>query len=334
MKHSRKLIALVCGLVLGALFSGVAAAAETLPLDAVWRFAIDNAQEGVRKQWFKTRLPDTIRLPGTTEENGKGPLNERRTTDSWTHIHQTPGTAWYQRDIEVPASWAGQRLTLTLERTKRTRLWVDDREIGRQDGICTAQVYDLGSALAPGKHVLTIMVSTGPFPKGIGGHHLGGMQGNWNGIIGRIELMASGPVWIEKILVSPNVGGQGGPCPHDDRQSHRQPLPRPVDAGGLRMRTAKRGTPRRSRLPFSVAGSGETVEYDYPLGNDALLWDEFSPALYKLTVSLGDRPCVWPAVTAAKSISGSANFAARARNSRSMARPCSCAGRTTVAASR
>jgi hypothetical protein len=286
MKHPLHCIILTWNLVLWTLLLGVAPAAETLPLGGTWRFAMDTAKEGVHKQWFRSSLPDTIRLPGTTEENGKGPPNERRTTDSWTHIYQTPGTAWYQRDVEIPSSWAGKQCTLTLERTKRTRLWVDSREIGEQDGICTAQVYDLGTAVAPGRHVLTIMVSTGPFPKGIGGHHLGGMQGNWNGIIGRVDLTANDAVGIENVLVTPDVGAKKVRVRVTIGNRAGKACKGRLTIQATAWNTAAQHTPAEQVSAFSVAEKETCVEMDYLLGDGALLWDEFSPALYKLSVSL------------------------------------------------
>ena len=286
MEHPVKFIALTWFLFPWTLLSGLSPAAETVPLNGTWRFAIDDAKEGVSKQWFKTRLPGTIRLPGTTEENGKGPANQQRTTDSWTHLYQTPGTAWYQRNVKIPASWAGKRITLVLERTKRTRLWVDDRPIGQQDGICTAQVYDLGTALTPGDHVLTIQLSTGPFPKGIGGHHLGGMQGNWNGIVGRIELTASDPIWIDRVLVTPNVGAKQARVRVTIGNATGKPCAGRLTLGASAWNTDAQQTPPPQVVPFSATQRETLVQTDYPLGPGALLWDEFSPALYKLTVSL------------------------------------------------
>ena len=69
------------------------------------------------------------------------------------------GAAWYQRDFEVPAAWKGKRVVLTLERPHwETRVWVDGRFMGTNNALATPHEYDLGTALAPGRHQLTIRV--------------------------------------------------------------------------------------------------------------------------------------------------------------------------------
>ena len=61
------------------------------------------------------------------------------------------GAAWYQREVEIPAAWQGRRLVLTLERPHiETRVWLDDRELGKSDSLSTPHEYDLGTAVAPG----------------------------------------------------------------------------------------------------------------------------------------------------------------------------------------
>ena len=62
-------------------------------------------------------------------------------------------------------------------------------------------------ASTPGKHRLTICVDNtvklnlGTFVSAL----FGGTWGNMNGIVGRIELGATPPVWIDDVQVYPNV---------------------------------------------------------------------------------------------------------------------------------
>ena len=45
-----------------------------------WRFALDVNNAGIKDKWFEKTLDDTIQLPGTTDENRKGTLNNARET--------------------------------------------------------------------------------------------------------------------------------------------------------------------------------------------------------------------------------------------------------------
>ena len=79
---------------------------------------------------------------------------------------------------------------LFLERPHwETRVWIDDRSVGARDSLSTPHQYDLGP-LTPGPHRLTIrvdnrmIVDVGENAHSVSDH----TQGNWNGIVGRMEL--------------------------------------------------------------------------------------------------------------------------------------------------
>ena len=68
-------------------------------------------------------------------------------------------------------------------------------------------MYDLGTGVVPGKHVLTIRVDNtvkidlGVFVSAL----FGGTETDMNGIVGRIELAATDPVAIDNVRVDPDV---------------------------------------------------------------------------------------------------------------------------------
>lgn len=286
-------------------------ARETVSLAGQWRFSKDGAWLANKPEELMKSFADTVTLPGTTQTNGKGmefrltpeqqkAVDEGTVMDArspimgaWTPVHFTAGTAWYQRDLEIPEKWAGKHLKLTLERTKMTRVWVDGKEVGpSQNGICVAQVYTLGS-VTPGKHVLTIMVATGPFPRGVGGHHLGGMQGNWNGIVGDIKLDATDSVWIERIQVRPDVAARKAMVQIFLGSDIPRPLRGELKLAAKSWNGSKQDEPASVSRRFGPVADGVvTVEYD--LGKNAQLWDEWNPVLYRLNVALkteGASPC-------------------------------------------
>ena len=127
-------------------------------LAGTWRFQLDPRGEGVHGAWHRRTLPFRIGLPGTTDEHGYGTPNEAVETTHLSRLVTYAGPAWYQRDVEVPAAWRGKRLTLLLERSRTTRVWVDDHDLGTRNSISAPHVYDLPPALSPGWHVLTIRV--------------------------------------------------------------------------------------------------------------------------------------------------------------------------------
>ncbi|HYX09029.1 MAG TPA: hypothetical protein VE912_20015, partial [Bacteroidales bacterium] len=45
---------------------------DVISLKGDWRFAIDTADTGFSSGWFQQKLPETVHLPGSMKENGKG----------------------------------------------------------------------------------------------------------------------------------------------------------------------------------------------------------------------------------------------------------------------
>ena len=130
--------------------------------------------------------------------------------------------------------------------------------------------------MKPGRHRLTICVDNsvkynlGRFVSAL----FGGTWGNMNGIIGRIELGATPPVWIDDVQVYPNI-------------TTKTALVK------IRIGNAK-GKPGKGILKvgekdlevsWDAKGGQAKVEVNM---NEAKLWDEFSPNLSEITVKLGD----------------------------------------------
>src|SRR5664279_6592406 len=186
-------------------WSAAAAAEKAVSLAGEWRFEI----AGTNADAYARSLPGKIHLPGTMDDAGLGPKNTKPPTlEGPYRIYDYAGPAWYQRDVEIPSEWQGKRVTLFLERCRWvTTVWLDDQRIGSQDSLIAPHVYDFGAGVTPGKHRLTICVDNtvkldlGKFVSAL----FGGTWGNMNGIVGRIELGATPPVWIDDVQVYPSV---------------------------------------------------------------------------------------------------------------------------------
>ena len=158
---------------------------RTINLAGEWQFAL-----GDQMPLF---LTETVTLPGTTDTNKKGtPLDHFDETTRLSRRYSYKGRAWYNREVVIPQSWKGETITLLLERTKYTEVYVDGKLVGHCNDISTPQRYDLSTVLTPGQHFLTIMVSNAEgVPQQIyaSSHaYTEDTQTNWNGIIGRIQL--------------------------------------------------------------------------------------------------------------------------------------------------
>ena len=156
---------------------------------------------------------DTIDLPGTTDLAGKGfaapvpcdsiPAETGRLTRRFAYV----GKAWYRKKVVAPYVWREKELALFLERTKASTLYLDGELVDSCNDVSTPQVYRLGK-LRPGVHTITLCVDNGGgVPEQIiRSSHLYSedTQSNWNGVIGRIELVP-----LEEVHSSP-VAPKGG----------------------------------------------------------------------------------------------------------------------------
>jgi beta-glucosidase len=266
---------------------------ETISLAGLWLLSLGNPQPVIPAP--ASPLPavafaDRIELPGTTETRGKGPENEARERGQLTRVRKFEGPAWYQRDIEIPGAWMGKRVQLHLERTKYTQVWLDGHPVGSQVLYTVPQVYDLTSLAKPGKHRLTVMVDNRHERRPVmaeAHQHSDNTQTNWNGILGRIELSATDLLRLEDVQVFPDAA----------RKVFRVRVNIANDtlaASGADLlvraeSTNHAGPPHRAedvRATVQVQPGAKTIDVDVPLGEAAKWWDEFSPNLYRLTVSL------------------------------------------------
>ncbi|HVS97208.1 MAG TPA: hypothetical protein VHE54_12025 [Puia sp.] len=290
-------------------------AADTLYLAGTWRFRMDPHDVGVPQRWFARRLGETIHLPGSMMQNGKGDPVTAQTKwtasiydSSWffdprmakyrrpgnlklpfwlTPPKHYVGAAWYQKDIDVPAAWTGRHLTLFLERPhSETTVWLDDRMVGSEYGFCTGQEFDLTHLLTPGHHTITLRIDNRIKAINVGpdSHSLTDQtQGNWNGVVGRMLVTARPETWIDDVQVFPDVAGKRAVV-HLVLRSLRS-----AGTGTIRLKAVSFNSTAPAQtdtltVSYSLHDGLDSVVAELPMGEHPLLWDEFGPALYRLTV--------------------------------------------------
>jgi len=284
---------------------GSSRASDEISLAGRWRFALDPDDAGERDGWFARSLPDSIALPGTTDLAAKGHalhlesmtypedmeysafpgLEKEKRVDGRGFLvreHYYLGRAWYQKDFDLPPALAGKHSTLFLERVIwESRVWIDGRFVGSCDSLVGPHRYDLG-ILEPGTHSVTLCVDNRMIHNtGTIGHAYGPeTQTRWNGVVGRIALSATSPVFVRRIDVFPD----------ESRQSIRV---RTVVANALEATAEGRielsvrdgdGARRAEGRPivFRVPRGESSFESTIELGEPWPAWDEFSRAVHRI----------------------------------------------------
>ena len=189
----------------------------TIDLSGTWRFSTTEGQ-----------FDETITLPGSMLTNGKGqpvtvhtqwtgslydssyyfnPYMERYRQEGnmkfpffLTPSRHYVGAAWYERMVTVPRQWRKHGVVLYLERPHiETTVWVNGQEAGHQMSLSVPHVYDLSRLVRYGKeNTITIRVYNGIENVCVGqdSHSVTDQtQGNWNGVVGRMELQNRTPIY-------------------------------------------------------------------------------------------------------------------------------------------
>jgi len=277
---------------LAASVAGAPGAAEpvrenVISLAGTWRFRFDPDGVGVERKWFLQKLDDSATLPGTTDTNHKGVFKDEHAVDRLSRVWYWKGPAWYQREVIIPESWRGKHIALLLERSKTARVWVDGQDCGAEDTLSAPQVFDLTRALTPGRHTITVLVDNAKLPP-VGPSHAVDerTQTNWNGIIGRIELRAADPVWLEDAQVYPDIDKTQAVVRITIGNITGKPAEGRITVGCESYNVARPTSwPARS-FPFKARGERSAVALTYKLDGRAPLWDEFQPALLRLSLRL------------------------------------------------
>jgi hypothetical protein len=287
------------------------AGGPVLPLAGAWQIRMDPQGQGIRKRWFAEKFAgDSAELPGTTDTNHRAEPATQGGLHGFTAIYGYSGGVWYQREVDVPAAWAGRKVTLFLERCQwETYAWLDGKLCGMHNSLVAPHMHDLG-AILPGRHVITLLVDNSNRRDGAivaadntikytdlttevkqgaklncGGHHL--WAENWNGVVGRVELRAAAPLSIASLDVYPDVKSGAAEVRLALRNLGETQKTATVEA---------RISPRHGDSIAATTIATWTVDLDgqpeqlvgrrITLKAPVHLWDEFHPELYDLTLAV------------------------------------------------
>lgn len=289
---------------------------EKIDLSGEWQFQADPEDRGVREKWYENELSDVVRLPGSMEENGKG--DDITFDTQWTGGINDPewftdpnyapyvnagnirfpfwlqpekkytGAAWYRKKVSIPEEWKEKTVLLTLERPHwESMVWVNGEQIGMQNSLATPHVFDISSYLKAGENVVIVRIDNRikDIDVGINSHSITDhTQSNWNGIVGEISLRATGKILFDQIAVFPNIEDKTVKVRATVHNflSETKNVKFTVQASLKKDGKKVKG----QSWDFEISPGENNVEMMYGLGEDALLWDEFNPNVYKLLLTL------------------------------------------------
>lgn len=259
-------------------------AAEQMDLSGIWRFQLDPMGFGKTpgSELYLSKLTETIALPGSTDEGGKGIQNFVAHVDRLSRKFEYCGQAWYQREVVIPESWREKDIVLSLERCHwETTVYVDGSLVGADERLSTPNRFVVTGQLTPGLHTLTVCVDNRlKYPMDQWNHGTTEYtQTNWNGMVGQLKLEAYPACAIRGMRVDTDIDSKKVMVRLRTGKAKEVPAT-------LELRVKDKTGKVVGAPTSSVVINGSTLVQECPVKGDMVLWNEFTPELYTLEAAL------------------------------------------------
>jgi len=195
------------------------------------------------------------------------------------------GPAYYRKEVFIPRKWKGKNISLKLERVIwESIVWIDGEKIGNNYSLCTPHYYDLSKNLTPGKHAIIICIDNSRkfvLSHGDMAHaYTEETQIKWNGILGEISLKAVDQSHISELAVYPDYAGKF-------LEGKVKSVLKDKDSYSLKVEVFDNSNKIIGSTLKTV--TKDQTSFQVKFSEDIQPWDEFSPNLFKVNVSLLDR---------------------------------------------
>lgn len=234
-----------------------------IDLSGQWQVKLDAEKQETMPQAY----PETMTLPGTPSAAGLGMPNPAKETGCLTDAYRFEGAVWFMRTFTA-GDWTGEQTMLTLERTRKTTVYLDGRPIGHQESLCTPHRYFLPPVHA-GEHTLVIRVDNTDYPTR-GGHLTSpDTQSNWNGITGEISLTVAHTL-LTDLTVRPDLR-------RGCLRVHGHIIGAPDGVAGIVLPGQM-----EHLLPYRRG----VLDGECPLKGNEAFWDEAHPEIHTISIDL------------------------------------------------
>lgn len=309
-----------------AIYYTIGVAQTAIDLSGTWQFQIDRDNVGVTEQWYTQQaFDDNIDLPASMPQRLKGddisvntrwvgslydssffynpymekyrrPGKDMKLTFFLTPAKHYVGTAWYKRSVHVDAAKSPSRYILYLERPHiETTLWVNGKKVGMRNSLVVAHQYDVTDFIRQGEdNTFCIRIDNRPETVNVGqdSHSITDQtQGDWNGIVGKMELRQVPATHITDLQVYPDVDKSVALVKMQIVGKKGEKVKYSIKCRLHRLVGISIGQIVPDIVPTATASvrlTGDTTNIEIPvnMGKDCRLWDEFNPNVYKLTATV------------------------------------------------
>ena len=293
-------------------------AQSVIDLSGDWQFRMDPDDKGIKEEWWNQTYEDKINLPSSMPEQLKGydisvdtkwvgslydssyffnpymakyrkPGKDMKLQFFLTPVKHYVGVAWYKKTVHIDESQRLPMYTLFLERPHiTTDLWVNGEKIQHtHNSLSVPHISYLYGYLKPGDNDIVIRVDNDHETVKVGqdSHSVTDQtQGDWNGIVGKIELRPF--CNVDYVEVYPDIDNKVARV-HLEMQGTKQREKAIVSVKATAFNTDKQHSVTAKPVSTEVSDEEATpLDIMLYMGDDMLLWDEFNPQLYKLDIAV------------------------------------------------
>ncbi len=280
-------------------------------LSGEWDFQLDRDNIGEKEGWYKPefKFSDKIQLPASMPERMKGdditvntqwigglydssyyrnPYMEKYRKEGnvkvpffLTPVKHYVGKAWYKYTFTYDKNWSAGDAELFLERPHiATKVWVNGILIGERNSLSEPHTYAIPVDKETDTYTIVVCVDNSLEAANVGkdSHSVSDQtQGDWNGIVGKIELREYNP--IKSIQVYPDV---------DNKKVKIRVFFNNKTSGILTLKAEAFNTSAKHSVTTNPQKlqDADMQEFVLCMGDDMLLWDEHNPQMYRLRAEL------------------------------------------------
>lgn len=204
------------------------------------------------------------------------------------------GVAWYQKKVWIPKSFTKEYVELELERVHwQSQLWVNGQLVDSCNTLLAPHRYYISSFLEPDQfNSIVLRVDNGEIiPVGVNAHSWGDQtMSAWNGAVGDMYMTVKSPkLQIDGCDIFPDIDGKNVRLSIRVYNGNKKPIETTLDYLVKSFNSDRNHQIAKKGVSIVINSGWQEIEVTIPMGSDPLLWDEYSPNLYKLSLTISDN---------------------------------------------
>lgn len=257
---------------------------KKLLLNGEWCFLLDPEEKYVPTNLDPEKLCDKITVPGSWEEQGFGQPSKHQPIGTWKKSREYEGTAWYFKDIFISDDMKDKSLNLVISGARwKTKVYINNLCIDECNSLVSTHVYNVTDYINVGcsNRIAIYVNNTMILPLHDSHIHSYHTATNWGGITGGIHIEATPLVSIQTLTYYPYL--------EKNKIEVQVEFTNPTllkQNDYLSIAVYTKDGNRVTHTKKSLLSNSHKVLVTLDLWDEAILWDEDHPYLYKISASI------------------------------------------------